>query len=499
MPAPLATALYTADQVRAIDRVAITGLGIPGLELMQRAATAAFALLRRRWPDARRLLLLAGNGNNGGDAFLLGVLALREGLSVEALALSDASSGDAAAARAAFVAAGGTIRVAETIGDLPQADFVVDGLFGSGLARPLEGVAAMLVQRLAAARLPVLALDLPSGLDADTGTVRGSAVRADATICFVAWKRGLFTADAADCCGTRELAGLDIADRARAGIDADATLQDATMPRLLQPRRANSNKGCYGHVLVAGGDHGMGGAARLAAEAALRCGAGLVSVATRALHVPALLSGRPELMAVGVESGDDLAPLLGRARVVALGPGLGQADWGQAVLTAALAAGRPGVLDADALNLLAASPRTLPADTVLTPHPGEAARLLGVDVDAVQRDRYAAVRELARRYQAVSVLKGAGSLVAGPGGRVMVCPWGNPGMASGGMGDVLTGVIAALLAQGLDAWDAACLGVAWHARAGDLAAGAQPRGLIASDLFQPLRRLANAPMDGAAS
>lgn len=499
MPAPLATALYTADQVRAIDRAAIAGLGIPGPDLMQRAATAAFALLRRRWPDARRLLLLAGDGNNGGDAFLLGVLALRDGMAVEALALSDASSGDAATARAAFVAAGGAIRVAQTKGDLPQADLAVDGLFGSGLARPLEGIAATLVQRLATACLPTLALDLPSGLDADTGTARGIAVRADATICFVAWKRGLFTADAADCCGARELAGLDIPDRARAGIEVDATLQDATIARALQPRRANSNKGCYGHVLVAGGDHGMGGAARLAAEAALRCGAGLVSVATRASHVAALLGGRPELMAAGVESGDELAPLLGRASVVALGPGLGKAEWGQAVFAAALAAGRPGVLDADALNLLAASPRTLPSGTVLTPHPGEAARLLGIDIEAVQRDRYAAVRALAHRYRAVSVLKGAGSLVAEPGGRVMVCPWGNPGMASGGMGDVLTGVIAALLAQGLHAWDAANLGVAWHARAGDLAAGALPRGLIASDLFDPLRRLANGPMGGAGS
>jgi ADP-dependent NAD(P)H-hydrate dehydratase / NAD(P)H-hydrate epimerase len=497
MPAPLATALYTAEQVRAIDRAAITDLGIAGPELMQRAANAAFALLRRRWPDARRLLLLAGNGNNGGDAFLLGMLALREGMVVEVLALSNASSGDAAAARAAFVAAGGPIRVAQATGDLPQADLVVDGLFGTGLARPLDGIAAALVQKLAAASRPTLALDLPSGLDPDTGTARGIVVRADATICFVAWKRGLFTADAADCCGVRELAGLDIPERARAGIDVDATLLDATIERVLQPRRANSNKGCYGHVLVAGGDHGMGGAARLAAEAALRCGAGLVSVATRASHVAALLAGRPELMAAAVESGADLAPLLARAGVVALGPGLGKADWGQAVFTATLAAGRPVVLDADALNLLGASPRPVPVDTVLTPHPGEAARLLGIEVDAVQRDRYAAVRAIARRYQSVSVLKGAGSLVAEPGGRVAACPWGNPGMASGGMGDVLTGVIAALLAQGLHAWDAALLGVALHARAGDIAAGTAPRGLVASDLFGPLRRLANGSMAGA--
>lgn len=491
MPGPLATALYTAEQVRAIDRVAIDDLGIPGPELMRRAASAAFALLRRRWPQARRLLLLAGVGNNGGDAFLLGVLALRDGMTVEALSLSDASTGDAAAARAAFVAAGGTIRLAGDTSELPAADVAVDGLFGTGLARPLGGAAASLVQRLAAAHLPILALDLPSGLDADTGAPRGVAVRAVATICFVAWKRGLFTADAADFCGARELADLDIPDRARAGIDVDATLMDATIDRLLPRRFANSNKGHYGHVLVAGGDVGMGGAARLAAEAALRCGAGLVSVATRAVHVAALLAGRPELMAVGVESTADLAPMLERASVVAVGPGLGRAEWGRAVFAAVLRAGRPGVLDADALNLLAMSPHALPAATVLTPHPGEAARLLGTDADTVQGDRYAAVRELAHRYQAVCVLKGSGSLVATPGGRVALCPWGNPGMATGGMGDVLTGVIAALLAQGLDAWEAACLGVAWHARAGDLAAGNQPRGLIASDLFGPLRQLAN--------
>lgn len=491
MPAPLATSLHTAGQVGLIDRAAIDVLGIPGPELMRRAAVAAFALLRRRWPDARRLLLLAGNGNNGGDAFLLGALALREGMSVEALALSDGSRGDAVAARAAFAAAGGRIMVADAERGLPEVDVVVDGLFGTGLARPPAGVAAALIERLAAARVPTLALDVPSGLDADSGVARGPAVRADATICFVAWKRGMFTADAADHCGVRELASLDLPDRVREGIDADAILLDAGIDALLEPRRANSNKGCHGHVLVAGGDTGMAGAARLAAEAALRCGAGLVSVATRARHVEAVLAGRPELMVRGVDTGEDLGSMLERAGVVALGPGLGQADWGRCVYAAALDAGRASVIDADGLNLLAQSPRDLPAGSVLTPHPGEAARLLGIDVAIVQRDRFGAARALAQRYRAVAVLKGAGSLVAGPDGHVAVCPWGNPGMATAGMGDVLTGVIAALLAQDLGAWDAACLGVALHARAGDLAAGTQPRGLVASDLHAPLRRLCN--------
>ncbi len=491
MPLPLETALHTAAQVRAIDRAAIDRCGIAGIELMRRAAKAAYASLRRRWPHARRILLLAGGGNNGGDAMLLGVLALRDDLVVEALALPGLPQGDAATARASFVAAGGTLRMADGAGELPAADVVVDGLFGTGLARPLEGIAAALVRQLLAADKPTLALDLPSGLDADSGVAHAAAVRADATICFVAWKRGLFTADAADLCGARELADLGIPPQAREGIEPDSILLDTSVDDWLPARRSNSNKGRFGHVLVAGGELGMGGAPRLAAEAALRCGAGLVSVATRAPHVVALLAGRPELMARAVESVEGLGSLLERATVVAVGPGLGQGEWGRAMLPALLAAGRPCVLDADALNLIAQAPRSLPADAILTPHPGEAARLLDSDIGSVQRDRHGAVRELARRWQAVCVLKGSGTLVADPAGRVATCPWGNPGMASAGMGDVLTGVIAALRAQGLDAWHAACLGVAWHARAGDLAAGARPRGLLASDLFAPLRELAN--------
>lgn len=483
--------LYTAAQVRSIDRHAIDVLGIPGFELMQRAAAAAFASLRRHWPHARRLLLLAGSGNNGGDAFLLGALALREGFAIEAIAAAPASGGDAERARAAFVAAGGRVIAADIDAPLPDADVCVDGLFGTGLSRPVEGISAALIRRLADAARPVLALDIPSGLDANTGTWLGVAVRADVTISFVAWKRGLFTADAADLCGALELATLDLPDAAYAQTEADAELLDGSIDALLAPRRHNVNKGSFGHVLVVGGDHGMGGAVRLSGEAALRCGAGLVSIATRAEHVTALNAARPELMAHSVAGADALAAPLSRATVVAIGPGLGQAAWGGALFDAAVAAGRALVVDADALNRLAKIPCTLPAGSVLTPHPGEAARLLGCTVAEIQSDRFAAARELAKRHAAVVVLKGAGSLIADARGRVSVCRWGNPGMASAGLGDVLTGVVAALLAQGLDAWSAARLGVALHARAGDLAAAEGQRGLIASDLFAPLRRLVN--------
>jgi NAD(P)H-hydrate epimerase len=491
MPPPdLTTSLYTAADVRRIDRAAIDGAGIPGIELMRRAAGAVFATLRRRWPDARRIAVLAGRGNNGGDALLVGHLALQHGLDVEAYAMSEAASGDADLARRIYREAEGRIAPFARATGLAGFDVVVDGLFGTGLARAVEGEAAALIGRANASGCRVLAIDIPSGLSADTGMRLGAAIRAEATVSLVAWKRGLFTGDAADCAGARELAPLDVPDSAYAGIAPDAMLIDGAIAHALPPRRGNVDKSHFGHVLAIGGDAGMGGAIRLAAEAALRCGAGLVSVATRGAHVTALLAGRPELMARDVDDVRAIDALIRRASVIAIGPGLGRHDWSVALWRAAIDAEKPLVVDADALNILAGVPRPLP-DAVLTPHPGEAARLLGCETATIQADRFAAVRALAKRYSAVAVLKGAGSLVAAPDGRVAACPWGNAGMASGGMGDVLTGVIAALRAQGLSAWDAACAGVALHARAGDIAAGDAPRGLVASDLFEPLRRLAN--------
>jgi NAD(P)H-hydrate epimerase len=490
LPPDLTTSLFTADAVRRIDRAAIEGCGIAGFELMQRAADGVFVTLRERWPDARRIAVLAGAGNNGGDALLVGKLALEHGLDVDAYALSRTPAGDAAAARAAFMSAGGHVHKLGAQVDLSLADVVVDGLFGTGLSRAIEGDLAALIEHVNASAVPVLAIDIPSGLSSDTGMRLGTAIRAQATVSLVAWKRGLFTGDAADCTGERELAPLDVPDAAFDGIAPDAQLLGGASMRALPKRGGNVNKANYGHVLAIGGDLGMGGAVRLAAEAALRCGAGLVTVATRGAHVAALIAGRPELMVRGVEDGAAIDDLVERATVVAVGPGLGRATWGAWLFEAALVARRPLVVDADALNLLAASPQKL-RDAVLTPHPGEAARLLGTDTASVQADRFASARALAKKFDAIVVLKGAGSLVAAPDGRVAVCPWGNPGMASGGMGDVLTGVIAAMRAQGLPAWDAACAGVALHARAGDVAAGDAPRGLLASDLFAPLRMLGN--------
>ncbi len=441
--------------------------------------------------------MACGNGNNGGDGYLLAAMARKAGLDATVVALAaPADGGDAALARAEWLQAGGTILDTNGLGtdvDLPTADVYVDAIFGTGLTRAVDRAARALIERINASDCPVLALDVPSGIDADTGGVLGVAVRAAVTITFVAYKRGLCTGAALDYRGELLLDTLGLPESLYKNSPADANLLDLRRMAVWLPvRPRDANKGSYGHVLAIGGDAGMGGAIRLTGEAALRVGAGLVSVATRAEHVSAINAARPELMVHAVEDAASLMPVLERASVVALGPGLGRGDWSHTLWRVVVAAAKPLVLDADGLNLLAAAPCRLPAACVLTPHPGEAARLLGTQIATIERDRYAAARALAARFSAVIVLKGAGSLIAEPGGEVAVCPWGNPGMASGGMGDVLTGVIAGLLAQGLDAWRATRLGVALHAQAGDAAAAkGGEAGILASDLFIPLHNLRN--------
>lgn len=479
--------LYTAAQVRELDGLAIDKHGIASYELMQRAANAALRELRGRWPHALRLSIVCGPGNNGGDGFLLGVLALQAGLRVQVVALTEQSHGDAAQARDAYANADGKLSLAAAGQRLPLADVYVDALFGSGLNRACEGLAGELIKSLNAVSSPVFALDVPSGLNADTGAMLGECVLATATICFVAWKQGLFTHQGVDACGPLSLATLGLPQSLYNRVVAQAQL---LQPECLPPRQRDSHKGRYGHLLVVGGDHGFGGAIRLAGEAALRCGAGLVSIATQSAHTGALLAARPELMVHACdEHGVDQA-LLDAATVLVVGPGLGQREWGRHLLDQAMNARQPLLLDADGLNLLAQhKPAFGGRSVVLTPHPGEAARLLGCDSADIQADRFAAARELARQHQCVVILKGAGSLVGRPDGRLAVCPWGNPGMASGGMGDVLSGVVGALLAQGLDAWQAACVGTSLHSRAGDRAARRGQRGMLASDLLPALRFL----------
>lgn len=481
--------LFDPARARALDAEVAATTGDGGWDLMCQAGAAAWAVVQREWPQARRLLVLCGPGNNGGDALMLACLARAAGCRVAVVCVAGQTPRTPLARRA--LEEWGSDALTLFDGHLPEADLVIDGLFGLGLARAPGGGMAALIEAVNARALPVLALDVPSGVDARTGAVPGVAIRARRTLMFLLPHLGLHTGPALERVGARELAPLALPPGLVHPATGQARLVGAgDLAGLLAPRRANTHKGESGHVLVVGGNHGTAGAVALCGEAALRSGAGLVTVATRAANVPGLLARCPELMTRALGEVPELDADLAGRRVLALGPGLGQDAWGRALYDRLRGTGRPRVLDADALNLLAADPQPVPG-AVITPHPGEAARLLGVGVDQVQSARLAALTVLVERYRCVVVLKGAGTLVGGPGARPWVLAAGNPGMAVGGMGDVLTGVIAALLAQGLPPLEAARAGALIHSVAGDRAAGSHPRGLIPTDLLPHLRVLAN--------
>jgi NAD(P)H-hydrate epimerase len=399
--------------------------------------------------------------------------------------------GDAAHARDQALAHGVAVE-AWRPGALRPEGVLVDAMLGTGLRGEVGSPWREAIANCNDSGLPILAVDIPSGLCADTGCRLGTSIRADLTVTFIGLKRGLFTLDGPDCCGALEFSDLAVPAGVYQRLPASCRRLDLEQLLAQFPARpANSHKGHYGTVLVVGGDYGMAGAVALAAEAALRAGAGLVRVATRAEHVSAIIARTPEAMPVGVESGQALRPLLETADVLVVGPGLGRGPWAQQLLQVIQAAECPCVLDADGLNLLSRG-QVLPLQPrpgwIFTPHPGEAARLLGSSASAVQADRFAAVAALQQRLGGTVLLKGNGSLVS-DGERCLLSDYGNPGMASGGMGDVLSGLIGALLAQGLDGLEATALAASLHGAAADAAAAQGQRGLLASDLMPELRRL----------
>ena len=498
MSEALPALLYTAAQSRELDATATGTYGIPGQTLMGRAGTAAFALLRERWPEATDIAVVCGGGNNGGDGYVVALAAREAGLQpvVYARVPLEKLKGDAHFyAQQVADSDIEVVAVSDSLPDLSGADVLVDALLGTGLSGEVRDDYRALIEQINQSGVPVLSIDVPSGLNADTGMNMGVAINAAVTITFIGMKKGLLTGEAPARTGELVFSGLNVPEEVYQSVESHCrrvTLQG--LHAALPARARDAHKGRFGHVLVVGGDHGFAGAVVMAAQAAARCGAGLVSVATRAEHVPIILGRQPEIMAHAVETTDDLMPLLERATVVVCGPGLGQGPWGQAMLKKIRASELPRVLDADALNLMAKDPvRKTDAAQVITPHPGEAARLLQGSVAGVQQDRFAAVRALHEHWGSTVLLKGVGTLVAS-GGRepVSLIAAGNPGMATGGMGDVLSGVIGALLAQGLTAHDAAAYGALVHAAAADRAATDDGEcGLLATDLLPWLRRLLN--------
>lgn len=486
----LPTKLYTAQQSRELDRIAIAEFGIAGISLMQQAANAVWQQIRQRWPEVASIIVFCGVGNNAGDGYLLATLALQAGLKVKVYSLTELKklSGDALKACQTYQKAGGKIKRFSALFKQPP-ELIVDALLGTGLSRDVSGDYAQAVQAINNCACSVIAVDIPSGLNADTGRIMGCAIKADLTVTFIALKQGLFTADATEQCGEIVFADLNVPAEVFASVSHSAErLEPLRLPR----RHRNAHKGGFGHLLVIGGEIGFSGAARLAAEAGLRSGAGLVSVATRAAHAGILNAGRFELMCHPTETVAELKPLLNKANVIALGPGLGQQVWGQELFAAAILQPQPLVIDADGLNLLANYPNYhYHSNRILTPHPGEAARLLKCSTAEIAADRFAAVKEIQAIYGGVIVLKGAGTLIF-DGKEMFVSTTGNPGMASGGMGDALAGIIGGLLAQGFSLLQATKTGVYLHGAAADFAAAQDgERGLLASDLMPFIRKLVN--------
>lgn len=484
--------LYRAADVRELDRTAIEDFHIPGIELMNRAGAACYELLVQHYPDAEHIVVCCGSGNNAGDGYVIARLAHEDNRRVTIVSGSDPEQlkGDARTAWGAAKADG--LKITPFDASLfRSADVIVDALFGTGLDRELSGEYLAMVEAMNSCNSPVLAVDIPSGIHADSGRVLGVAVRAQQTVTFIGLKQGLFTGEAPDYTGQLLFSDLKLpAGVYEHVISSTERISWQGVQSLLPPRARNAHKGDSGHVLIVGGNHGMAGAACLAAEAAGRAGAGLITVATRAEHTVAMAATLPEVMWQAAEDEIALRSLMARATVIAIGPGLGQDAWGRKMLATVLDSPLPLIVDADALNLLALEGAQR-EHWILTPHPGEAARLLSSSAAEVNQQRFESAIALAERFQAQVVLKGAGSLVVMPAGPVALCTDGNPGMAVAGMGDTLTGIIAAMVAQGLELYDAARLGVALHAAAGDVAAQAGERGLMAGDVIASLRGVLN--------
>ena len=491
--------LYTAQQVREQDNCAIHEFGIAGYELMKRAGKAVIDhihshYLADRYPSARHWLVMCGCGNNGGDGYVVATMAAEAGIDVSVCSMVNTGllKGDAALAFNDWQATGGKVLSWPLAGN-ETFDLALDALLGTGIDRKVGGEYCDAIEFLNRLDCPIVAIDIPSGLNADTGCVMGYAVKAQSCVTFVGRKRGMYTADGPDYCGSIAFDDLAIpAEIAAAIADVGSLVTTAYLSGKPGNRQCNSHKGSYGHVLAVGGIEGMSGAIRLCGEAALRSGAGRVTLATDPIHAALVNLSRPELMVWPVSTAEELLALLDDTHTVALGPGLGRVEWSKSLFKAGLDSNAPMVVDADALNLLAEQGIERITDQradnwILTPHPAEAARLLDCNVTDIQRDRVTSARTIASRFKAVVVMKGCGTVIVTPGGEYAICPMGNPGMATAGSGDVLTGIIAALLAQGLNCLDAAIGGVVAHAAAGDLAAQIfGEKSVIAGDIIDQL-------------
>jgi len=485
--------LYRADQVRNNEKAAAESLGIDMYSLMVRAGEAVFHHAVSLLPNSEHYLVLVGAGHNAGDGYIAAVTAAKAGKTVKLCAIEPERemSGDVARARQAWLDIGGTVTAfSEDL--LSKTDIIIDALLGTGIVGVMRPEFAHVIDLVNASNIPVVSVDVPSGLCGDTGESLGRCIQADVTVTFIGIKLGLTTGAGKQSCGKLIFEDLGIGKAFANIARSDATALDIKHFKGLSPRPINSHKGSHGRMLCIGGNKGMSGAIRLTSEAALRSGAGMVKVFAHEDSVVQICAGRPELMVISKGLEDALA----WATCIVIGPGLGTDDWAKSIFDTVMEYcqqhAKPIVIDADALNLKAINTTYIAlSNCIITPHSGEASRLLNVSIEDVESNRFNYARQCAQRYDATCVLKGAGSIVDNQK-HSWVCRHGNPGMATAGMGDVLTGILGALIAQGLNT-DMACqFGVSLHAKAGDLVAEHYgQRGLLASDLFETVRVLIN--------
>ncbi len=474
--------LYQREQVYRLDQKTIQLDAQPAQLLMQKAASATWNAIQQRWPECQHLVILAGAGNNGGDAFALAILAKQQAKTISLFLIGDESrqSSESTFYREAWLAAGGDIQSWE--GECPDCDVIVDGLLGIGLNKGLNEQWQSWITQINSKQAVRVSIDIPSGLNADTGIAMPCAIKADLTVSFIGRKIGCYLADGPDYCGELLCDGLGISSSALNSEIPLCTVMNIGNIKLPTNRACNSHKNQFGHILIIGGDRGMPGAVRLAAMAALRAGAGIVSVCVHPDNYSAIAAADPELM-VGVW--DDLEPLLQRASVVVVGPGLGRSASAKKLLDQIADCNKPMVIDADALHGDFLD-RLQAQNMVITPHPGEASRLLNCSVVEIQQNRVQAIQDLIQHWSAACILKGSGSLVSQQGIMPLsLCHNGHSGMATAGSGDVLSGLVGAYLGQGLTALEAARCATYVHALAADnYAAEYHSDSLIASDLVQ---------------
>lgn len=482
--------VYSIEQIRELENTAINDHGVQAYDLMQRAGASAFKIIKQKFPEAQKILVITGAGNNGGDGYVIARLATQAGMDCKVMPLAPVTKlrGEVARAHNDFtILDGADIEVTE---NFPDCDLIVDAILGIGANRPVSDIYASIIQAINRTPVPVVALDTPSGLHADTGTNLGATVFANLTITFIGIKPGLLTGQARNYTGEIVLESLDLPTAAISSVGKlGSTITESFRSRLFPPRKATSYKNNFGHVLIIGGNRGYPNAARLAGEAAARTGAGLVSVFSHPDSMSAIASGCASLMTTGSNDTRVLNALLKNATSVVLGPGLGQDAWAKKMFACAIESKQPLVIDADALHLLSKN-AARNTQWVLTPHPGEAASLLSCSKQDIETNRISAILAMDEQYGGVSVLKGAGTMVC-KAQNIRFCTHGNASLATGGSGDVLTGIIAALIAQGASTIDAAKCGVMTHALAAEMSSEQGTRGVLPTDLFPALYKLVN--------